>query len=156
MRTAESRFTINIALLLWVPISLLLVFTASYVGTIILDYLFFDTYTDALDVNFWVSALVVLGGYLIAFLSIPAILLSRRQRLQPRERNAFFATALGVIGLLLVVRLLQDTISRIDCGNSCTSEVLPSLSGAVLSGLVFAFLLLSLGIVMRRLSQKAS
>lgn len=141
-------------LILWAPVSILLLFALSYVGLLGLEYLFFDTYTDNLDMNFWVTALVVTCSYTIAFASVPFIILSRHRALRPSQYRTCIATAAGVLGLLMVLRLLQDTISRIDCGDNCTNEVIPVIPGAILTGVVFASLLLSLAILSRQLSKK--
>ncbi len=131
--------------MLW-PLSsvLLLVVLEVFLVSPIIFSLYADVYTSSLDKNFWITAVVIIAGHVIALGTVPLIL-NKRGFFNSTKRIKFFAI-FGVFTVLLqgLFRVINDSLSRLDCGNDCVDSVMASSVGSILNVLTFVSLFLVL------------
>ncbi len=101
-------------------------------------------YTQSLDEAFLVAGLLITLGHLFSFVSIPILL----RLYSPEGISQFQLRIAAVTGGLtfmmqVVLRVLADQTSRLDCGDSCVSEVMPAFQGTIVNISVTAVLLIA-------------
>jgi len=105
-----------------------------------------DTYTTRLDENFWITAVIIIVGHIIAFSAIPLVLY-KRGFFKSAERIQL-SVLVGLFTVLLqgVLRVMSDNVSRLDCSDSCVESVMPAALGSILNILTFVSLFVVLAV----------
>jgi hypothetical protein len=120
----------------WPFLSALLLLVMFYVKSSILSGV---SFTLNMDGMFWIAASIICIGHILAFISMPLIILKTRAVTQDGLAN-FAIMGLFTIMIHSFFRFTWARLSTMDCANSCVDTMLPRSLEDIISVMVIIVL----------------